>query len=154
MDSLSPARTAHRPQQLIDGHLHRDMEVDVEILDVTEEARALLLSIDPLAALAQTQEQLHDRLLELAPSVSPDLQTVWEATADLSLAASATGEREGITVVPDQFLILVKCRDEKHQIELTCSAVSRWRGWCAGRWFPDPARRLASLLVVNPYPER
>jgi hypothetical protein len=54
--------------KLIDGHLRRDldpdMEVDVEILDVTEdEARALLLSIDPLAALAQTQEQLHDRLL-------------------------------------------------------------------------------------------
>ena len=46
--------------KLIDGHLRRDldpdMEVDVEILDVNEkEARALLLSIDPLAALAETQ---------------------------------------------------------------------------------------------------
>jgi hypothetical protein len=30
-----------------------------------DEARALLLSIDPLAALAQTQEQLHDRPREL-----------------------------------------------------------------------------------------
>src|ERR1700719_2547468 len=45
--------------KLIDGHLRRDldpdMEVDVEILDVTEEeARKLLLSIDPLAALAET----------------------------------------------------------------------------------------------------
>src|SRR5438552_8418634 len=44
--------------KLIDGHLRRDldpeMEVDVEVLDVNEdEARALLLSIDPLAALAQ-----------------------------------------------------------------------------------------------------
>jgi hypothetical protein len=43
--------------KLIDGHLRRDldpdMEVEVEVLDVTEEeARALLLSIDPLAALA------------------------------------------------------------------------------------------------------
>src|SRR4030088_1362533 len=57
--------------KLIDGHLRRDldpdMEVEVEVLDVTEdEARALLLSIDPLAALAQTQELLHRRLLELA----------------------------------------------------------------------------------------
>src|SRR5437868_8922077 len=55
--------------KLIDGHLRRDldpeMEVDVEVLDVTEdEARALLLSIDPLAALAQMQEQIHQRLLE------------------------------------------------------------------------------------------
>src|SRR4051812_35222189 len=45
--------------KLLDGHLRRDldpdMEVDVEILDVTEaEARALLLSLDPLAALAET----------------------------------------------------------------------------------------------------
>src|ERR1700688_5022485 len=46
--------------KLLDGHLRRDldpdMEVDVEVLDVTdEEARALLLSLDPLAALAETQ---------------------------------------------------------------------------------------------------
>src|SRR6516162_6524500 len=45
--------------KLIDGHLRRDidpnMEVEVEILDVNEdEARELLSSIDPLAALAQT----------------------------------------------------------------------------------------------------
>src|ERR1041385_6907775 len=41
--------------KLIDGHLRRDldpdMQVEVEVLDVTEEeARTLLLSIDPLAA--------------------------------------------------------------------------------------------------------
>jgi hypothetical protein len=46
--------------KLIDGHLRRDLDpdmlVDVEILDVTDdEARKLLLTIDPLAALAQTQ---------------------------------------------------------------------------------------------------
>jgi hypothetical protein len=40
---------------LIDGHLRRDidpdMEVDAEVLDVTEEeARKLMLTIDPLAA--------------------------------------------------------------------------------------------------------
>src|SRR5215472_6212431 len=72
--------------KLIDGHLRRDldpdMEVDVEILDVNdEEARALLLSIDPLAALAQAQAQLHDRLLELTPAASPELRAAWEATA-------------------------------------------------------------------------
>jgi hypothetical protein len=46
--------------KLLDGHLRRelspDLEVDVEVLDISEgEARALLLSIDPLAALAETQ---------------------------------------------------------------------------------------------------
>src|ERR1700730_1205163 len=58
--------------KLLDGHLRRDLdpdlEVDVEVLDVNDdEARALLLSIDPLAALAETQTQLHARLLELTP---------------------------------------------------------------------------------------
>src|ERR1700704_1885788 len=53
--------------KLIDGHLRRDldpdMEVDVEVLDVNDdEARVLLLSIDPLAALAETQHEIHDRL--------------------------------------------------------------------------------------------
>ena len=47
--------------KLIDGYLRRDLypnlDVEVESLDVNDdEARALLLSFDPLAALAQTQE--------------------------------------------------------------------------------------------------
>src|SRR4051794_29412335 len=43
--------------KLIDGHLradmHPDLEVDVEVLDLTDaEARVLLLSLDPMAQLA------------------------------------------------------------------------------------------------------
>src|SRR6516165_8131798 len=80
--------------KLLDGHLRRDLDpdmlVDVEVLDVNDdEARALLLSIDPLAALAETQGQLHNRLLELTPTVSPELQTAWEAAARASLEAAA-----------------------------------------------------------------
>src|SRR5438876_5805329 len=80
--------------KLLDGHLRRDlapdMLVDVEVLDVNDdEARALLLSIDPLAALAETQEQLHDRLLELTPTLSPELQTAWEAVARACLEVAA-----------------------------------------------------------------
>jgi hypothetical protein len=59
--------------KLIDGHLRRELdpEMEVEVLDVNdEEAQALLLSIDPLAALAQMQEQVHDRLLALTPTAS------------------------------------------------------------------------------------
>ena len=53
--------------KLIDGHLRRDldpdMEVEVEVLDVDEaEARELLLSIDPLVGLGHMQEQLYERL--------------------------------------------------------------------------------------------
>src|SRR5580765_6902290 len=76
--------------KLIDGHLRRDldpdMEVEVEVLDVTEdEARALLLSIDPLAALAETQSQLQRRLLDLTPAVNPELKLAWEAAAAAAL---------------------------------------------------------------------
>jgi hypothetical protein len=106
--------------KLIDGHLRRDldpdMEVDVEILDVTDdEARALLLSIDPLAALAQTQEQLHERLLELTPTPSAELQAAWRAEAEARMAAAASAPVE---LGPAQYLVLVTCRDERHQVEL------------------------------------
>src|SRR4051794_6426474 len=105
--------------KLLDGHLRRDLdpdlEVDVEVLDVTdEEARVLLLSIDPLAALAQTQTQLHDRLRELTPPAPAELQ----AAAEGSLATPETPSRRAVDTVPEQFLILITCRDERHQVEL------------------------------------
>jgi hypothetical protein len=56
------------------------MEVDVEILDVNEEdARKLLLSIDPFAALAEMQ--LHERLMEMAPTDSAELEAAWKTAA-------------------------------------------------------------------------
>jgi hypothetical protein len=108
--------------KLIDGHLRRDldpnMEVDVEILDVDdEEARALLLSIDPLAALAQTQEQIHRRLLEITPTDFEELKSAWRDTAEGHLGA-ILGPAQAAAACPAQFLILVTCRDEKQQVEL------------------------------------
>lgn len=109
--------------KLIDGHLRRDldpeMEVDVEVLDVNDaEARALLLSIDPLAALAESQEQLQTRLLELTPTVSPELRALWERAA-----AGAIGpppEASGRDAGPwrEQYYVVVVCRDDRHQREL------------------------------------
>ncbi len=112
--------------KLLDGHLRRDldpdMEVDVEILDVNDaEARTLLLSIDPLAALAQTQEQLRDRLLERTPTPNADLQAAWDAAANPELAAlTAVPPPPGIQDIPEQWqwLVLVKCRDDKQQVAL------------------------------------
>ena len=46
------------------------MEVEVEILDITDaEASALLLSIDLVAALAETQSQLQQRFIGLCVSI-------------------------------------------------------------------------------------
>src|SRR5438045_2438422 len=122
--------------KLIDGHLRRDldpdMEVEVEVLDVTEEeARTLLLSIDPLAALAQTQEQLHRRLLELAPPVPEELQAAWRQAAEAALPPESE-PLAGLDEFPERWFVLVTCRDERHQVEvlgrlqgegLTCKAV-------------------------------
>ena len=109
--------------KLIDGHLRRDldpdMEVDVEVLDVTDdEARALLLSIDPLAALAQTQEQLRQRLVELTPVESEDLRAAWEAAARACLEGPAERTQAKGETIPEQWYVLVTCRDERQQVEL------------------------------------
>jgi hypothetical protein len=110
--------------KLIDGHLRRDMdpdmEVEVEILDVNEdEAKALLLSIDPLATLAHMQEQLHERLRQLAPAVAPELQAAWQAAADASLTKAARPmPSRDVAAIPEQYLILLTCRSEQHQVEL------------------------------------
>jgi hypothetical protein len=108
--------------KLIDGHLRRDldpdMEVDVEVLDVTdEEARQLLLTIDPLASLAVEQEQLRQRLLEITPVESPELKAAWQATAD-ALLQTPHPELPPAQALVEQYLILVTCRDEKQQVEL------------------------------------
>jgi hypothetical protein len=130
--------------KLLDGHLRRDidpdMEVEVEVLDLNdEEARVLLLSIDPLASLAETQEQIHQRLLDVTPVDDAELKAAWEAAAEKAARAPlapwgrrADGEGEsgsplspfgrgaggeGQTLV-DQFYVILECRDEAHQVEL------------------------------------
>jgi hypothetical protein len=96
-----------------------DMEVEVEILDVNDaEARALLLSIDPLAALARTQTQLHDRLPVLTPTVFLELEAAWQAAAAATLSPTANPKSPKDALIPEQFFVLVTCRDEKQQVEL------------------------------------
>ena len=114
--------------KLIDGHLRRDidpnMEVEVEILDVNEdEARTLLLSIDPLAALAESQDALHERLKEVAPTPPPELLAAWQAEAEKAVGkfARPDGKKpngEKAFELSEQFMIVVTCRDEEHQVEL------------------------------------
>lgn len=109
--------------KLIDGHLRRDltpdMEVDVEILDVTEdEARTLLLSIDPLAALAEQQEQLHARLLELTPTASEELEAAWHASTETYRQAVEQDSGLDAGTLAEQFYVLITCRNDTHQREM------------------------------------
>jgi hypothetical protein len=109
--------------QLIDGHLRReidpDMEVEVEILDVSEaEARQLLLSIDPLVALGQMQEQLYERLRQTTPTVQPELEAFWQEAAEQSIEAVERLKKPIAQAVVEQYMVLVMCADEKQQVAL------------------------------------
>jgi hypothetical protein len=84
-----------------------------------------------LAALAEQQEQLHKRLLELAPPVPPELEDAWHAAAE-ACREPPKGKRWGGEALAEQWYVLVTCRDEKQQAELltrfkaeglTCKAV-------------------------------
>jgi hypothetical protein len=110
--------------KLIDGHLRRsldpNMEVDVEVLDLSdEEARALLLSIDPLAQLAVNQEQLQMRLMDMTPTPSAELRDLWQRTAEGTLAAIPEPPRREVAYDGVmRYYVLIACRGDLHQREL------------------------------------
>jgi hypothetical protein len=85
-DALLARETEDGGLILVDGHLRAettpDQEVPVLVLDVTEaEADKLLLSIDPLAELAETNAQALDGLLRDVQTGSEGLAGMWEALA-------------------------------------------------------------------------
>ncbi len=115
--------------KLIDGHLRRDldpdMEVDVEILNVSDaEARTLLLSMDSLAALAETDAHILARLREVVERDSEAARVLRRATEEASKKAKALLESKSAKPVPEQFLILIECQDEEHQVAL----LARFQG--------------------------
>jgi hypothetical protein len=113
--------------KLIDGHLRReldpDMLVDVEVLNVDdEEARKLLLSMDSLANKAEPDQEVVAQLREITRSDSPVLTELWRSVTESEAATRATLE-DAVKATPEQsfpeqFFIVVKCRDEKDQVEL------------------------------------
>jgi len=114
--------------KLIDGHLRQsldpEMVVDVEILDVNDaEARALLLSLDPLAQLADYDISALEQLRSLTPTDSDALANLWACIAQANDAVEETLHNSGASAkkdveVPEQFLILVECTSEEEQVRL------------------------------------
>jgi hypothetical protein len=109
--------------KLIDGHLRQseinpDEMIDVEILDVSEaEARQLLLSLDPLALLADYDNSALDELRAVTHSDNATLEALW---ANLRRADQETRDQlERATqkkpVLPEQFLVLIACASEAEQ---------------------------------------
>jgi hypothetical protein len=114
--------------KLIDGHLRQtldpDMVVDVEVLDVNDaEARALLLSLDPLVRLANLHTTILDTLRQATTTSSTALNDLWASigaadaavVAGLDKARHSQGPLDGL---PEQFLVLVECATEAEQTDL------------------------------------
>ena len=114
--------------KLIDGHLRQaldpDMEVEVEVLDVTDaEARALLLSLDPLARLAENDAATLAALRRQTATDSEALAALWDAVAasDAAAGRAARAARDADPAPPsaaEQYLLLVECADEAEQVRL------------------------------------
>jgi hypothetical protein len=113
--------------KLIDGHLRQseidpDEEIDVEVLDVTDaEARKLLLSIDPLAQLADYDDHALEELRAITESDSDTLNALWASLKNSENSTNSSlrkAQREAKLQIPEQFLVLVECKNEKEQIQL------------------------------------
>jgi hypothetical protein len=109
--------------QLIDGHLRAEYDPDalvtVELVDVSEEeARKLLLTLDPLAALAETDARAAAELARVVETDSALLANLWQSLADNDAAARAAIEQRAGPNPAEQFLILITCDSEEQQTEL------------------------------------
>jgi len=121
--SLLAYRLADGRLKLIDGHLRQqinpDMEVDVEVLDVTDaEARALLLAIDPLAQLAGYQAETLAELRALVEADSAAVKSLWEILEEASRATRQSLKEADGEGGSTRYFVLVNCADETEQLEL------------------------------------
>jgi hypothetical protein len=120
--------------KLIDGHLRQsltpDEEVEVEVLDVTdEEARTLLLSIDPLAQLADYDHQVIDKLRAITETDNDTLHNLWQSLGEAARQTEETireaSKRKHPRTPAPTFAILIECPDERSQVALLRSLRSQ-----------------------------
>jgi hypothetical protein len=123
-DALLARVTQNGELELIDGHLRAETTpeqlVPVLVLDVTDaEAAKLLVTLDPLAALAEANAE---KLAALLDEVHTDNPAVAKMLADLKTdmetdtSAPAIEPRE--VEVPDSFQIVITCANEEEQRKL------------------------------------
>ena len=111
------------------------------MLDVNdEEARKLLLTIDPLAALAEADKDVLAQLAAVTRADSQVLNDFWNkiAAADAE-ATAATSAAEDAETVREQYLVLVECRDRRNRS--SCCAASRRRA--------SPARPFSAERTLS-----
>ena len=110
--------------KLIDGHLRASMtpdeELDVEVVDVNdEEARALLLAIDPLAQLAGYDSAVLDELRETTESKFAAAKMLMQVLGEANQRTRRDLKKLGAAAeTPEKFCVIIECEDEEHQSEL------------------------------------
>jgi hypothetical protein len=109
--------------QLIDGHLRREfdpnMEVTVEVLDVTEEeARKLLLTVDPLGTLAETDAAVVSQLAEMTRADNETLNDLWRSLSEASEKVKSFTPKPQPQETTEKFMVLVECKNEQEQLAL------------------------------------
>jgi hypothetical protein len=111
--------------KLIDGHLRRgtldpNEQITVEVLDVSDdEARKLLLSIDPLAQLAEYDDRALEALRQTIDSDNEVLTAFWSSLQRQDAAAQQQLQEltssSPRSVLPEQFAVMIECTDEEEQ---------------------------------------
>jgi hypothetical protein len=122
-DALLVRELEDRSLELVDGHLRAettpDAMVPVLVLDVTaEEADKILLTLDPLAALAGTDQQRLDDLLSTTKFTSPQLEQMLDDVAREAAATESalrTGAERPEVEIPEAWQVVVECESEADQ---------------------------------------
>jgi hypothetical protein len=110
--------------QLIDGHLRRDLDpertVTVELVDLSEEEAAkALLTLDPLAALADTDAKAVQTLFTVLRTESESLRSLWQRLFKPDDSArKALDTNDEPQAPPERFMVLIECADEAEQVAL------------------------------------
>ena len=121
-DALLARELADGSLELIDGHLRAettpDAVVPVLVLDVDQqEADKILLTLDPLAAMAGVDQEQLAGLIESAQFASAEVEQLLDglardaAAAEASLSAAEAREVE----IPQSFQVVVECESEATQ---------------------------------------
>ncbi len=109
---------------LIDGHLRAettpDAVVPVLLLDVDEqEADKILLTHDPLAAMATVSEENLQQLLANVEIENAAVQTMLANVAQAATCLPPGGEDQGLDPpnisIPESYQVVVQCQDEADQ---------------------------------------
>ena len=124
-DALLVRELSDGSLQLIDGHLRAEttpnQQVPVLVLDLNDaETDKLLATLDPLTALADTDQTMLDDLLAQIETENVAVQEFLRSLTDSDTVTGSLADTVDTPEIeiPEMYQILVTCRDEDEQREV------------------------------------